>query len=133
MDSRSALFSFPDPYDLEGSRSLFLQAIEENVRFHYNACPEYRKIAQARGFSPHPLQTERELAELPIPPTILFKRHNLRSMEGKNFLSPPLLPVLEEPPVPFNSIWAGCFAGCAWCFGWVVTIISFRLFPLIIL
>ena len=83
MDSRSALFSFPDPYDLEGSRSLFLQAIEENVLFHYNACPEYRKIAQARGFSPHPLQTERELAELPILPTILFKRHDLRSMGGK--------------------------------------------------
>lgn len=86
MDSRSTLFAFPDPYDLEGSRPLFLRAIEENVRFHYNACPEYRKIAQARGFSPHPLQTERELAELPILPTILFKRHDLRSMEGRKLL-----------------------------------------------
>lgn len=86
MEYRRKLFSFPTPYDLDGSRALFLQAIEENVRFHYHSCPEYQKIAQAQGFSPRPLQNEEDLAQLPFLPTILFKRHDLRSMEGKKFL-----------------------------------------------
>ena len=86
MEYRRKLFSFPNPYDLDGSRALFLQAIEENVRFHYHSCPEYQKIAQAQGFSPRPLQNEEDLAQLPFLPTILFKRHDLRSMEGKKFL-----------------------------------------------
>ena len=86
MEYRRKLFSFPTPYDLDGSRALFLQAIEENVRFHYHSCPEYQKIVQAQRFSPRPLQNEEDLAQLPFLPTILFKRHDLRSMEGKKFL-----------------------------------------------
>lgn len=80
MDTRQKLFRAKNPFDLSGTESLFLQAMRENAAYHIAHCPEYRKIADAQGFSPELLQTPEDLAKLPVLPTVLFKRHRLYSM-----------------------------------------------------
>ncbi len=80
MGARETLFAKRDPFATAETEELFRKAMQENCRFHYANCPEYRQILDAEGFSPEDLQTYADLAKLPPLPTVLFKQHHLTSM-----------------------------------------------------
>ena len=62
-----------DPYDIEASQDLFLQAVRENCAYHYAHCGEYRAILEHFHFSPETLRCETDLARLPALPTAFLK------------------------------------------------------------
>ncbi len=80
MDYRKQLFNSKDPYDTKGTSDLFVQAMAQCCRFHYDNCPKYRKILDAQGFRPEDLRTETDLEKLPFIPTVFLKKHHLFSM-----------------------------------------------------
>lgn len=75
MSATGKLFSYPKPYATERTEALFLAAMRENCAFHYAHNAAYRKISDEAGFSCGQLQTEEDLARLPLLPTLYFKRH----------------------------------------------------------
>lgn len=70
---RRKLFRLRDPYDIEASQDLFLQAVRENCAYHYAHCGEYRAILEHFHFSPETLRCETDLARLPALPTAFLK------------------------------------------------------------
>ena len=80
MDRRDRLFSYPDPYDTEGTNELFISAMRECCRFHYKNCSEYRRILDAAHFLPEDIRSSDDLAALPFIPTVFLKKHNIFSM-----------------------------------------------------
>lgn len=86
MKYRRRLFSLKDPYC--NSDELFLKAVRENCRFHYENCEDYRKILDTLNFggvilSNKPL--DEYLATLPFLPTLLLKRRRMYSMSPRRF------------------------------------------------
>ncbi len=79
-DTRQKLFLTKNPFDLTGTEPLFVRAMRENTAYHLAHCPEYRKIADAAGFSADQVQGIADLDKIPVLPTVLFKRHRLYSM-----------------------------------------------------
>ncbi|MBQ8927911.1 MAG: acyl-protein synthetase [Oscillospiraceae bacterium] len=79
MSQRTRLFRHTRPYDTDGTRELFVQAVRENVLHHDAHCEGYHRMLAACGFSPRSLQTESDLERLPPLPTLLFKHHRLIS------------------------------------------------------
>ncbi len=77
---RRKLFRLRDPYDIEASQDLFLQAVRENCAYHYAHCGEYRAILEHFHFSPETLHCETDLARLPALPTAFFKGREIYSM-----------------------------------------------------
>ncbi len=86
MNYRAKLFGWRDPYDLSGTDALFVDAIRENVFFHYQHCLEYRKILTREGVSPEQLQGIDDLRQLPVLPTLYFKRHTLFSIPERRMV-----------------------------------------------
>lgn len=77
---RRKLFRLRDPYDIEASQDLFLQAVRENCAYHYAHCGEYRAILEHFHFSPETLRCETDLARLPALPTAFFKGREIYSV-----------------------------------------------------
>ena len=77
------LFWRRDPYDIEGTESLFLQRVIENALFQYDNCEEYRRLLSGRGFSREKISAIRSPQELPFLPTLYFKHHRLLSVPEK--------------------------------------------------
>ncbi len=77
------LFKYKRPYDLEGSNELFFRAMKENCSFQYDNCAEYRRILEAKGFSPDALTCYEDLEKLPFIPTLYFKQHKLFSVDER--------------------------------------------------
>lgn len=86
MDPIHKLFSFPRPYDVTATASLFVRAMQENVAWHYTHCPEYKKILDEAHFNPRTIQKEEDLARIPFIPTLYFKHHELSSLPEKKLL-----------------------------------------------
>ena len=80
MRYRRKLFRLRDPYDIEASQDLFLQAVRENCAYHYAHCGEYRAILEHFHFSPETLRCETDLARLPALPTAFFKGREIYSV-----------------------------------------------------
>ncbi len=80
MDSRKKLFSRPDPYDVEGTEELFIQAMRECCLFHYEHCDAYRRILDGEGFSPEDIREYEDIERMPFLPTVFLKKHHLFSM-----------------------------------------------------
>lgn len=85
MKFRNLLFSMKDPYDIDGSGELFLNAVRENCAFQYQNCPDYRKILDGLEFDENQIFSESTplgeyLARLPFLPTLLFKRRRMFSV-----------------------------------------------------
>jgi len=76
MKYRRRLFSVKNPYDLS-SDDVFVKAVRENFNFLYKHCPDYRKIADNLNVNSDTLQTIRDIAKLPVIPTLFFKRNRL--------------------------------------------------------
>ncbi|MBQ8822541.1 MAG: acyl-protein synthetase [Lachnospiraceae bacterium] len=86
MSYRNKLFTYQNPYDMEGSEMLFVKAMQENCLYQYENCPEYARILDEKGFHPKDLQTSQDLERLPFIPTLYFKRHAIFSMPGERLL-----------------------------------------------
>ena len=86
MSARTKLFKLKKPYDNGESDELFLKAMQENCAFQYENCPEYRKILDAKGFSPKDLKEYTDLERLPFLPTLYLKRHAVFSMPQRRML-----------------------------------------------
>lgn len=86
MRYRRALFRTRDPYATESTKELFLRAVRENCRFHYDRNDKYRAILDSRDFSPEQLEGYEDLAKLPFIPTLLFKRHALYTIPMNRIL-----------------------------------------------
>ena len=80
MGSRQRLFWHWEPYDLGGSEQKFLRACRDNCAWHIRRCPPYRDIMEHFGFDPGQLQTMEDLKNIPMLPTLFFKRHAVFSM-----------------------------------------------------
>lgn len=78
MKHRRRLFSVKDPYDTQ-SDDLFFNAAKENFMYQYAHCAEYRKIADGLDVSANSLHSIDDITQIPCLPTLLFKRHHLRS------------------------------------------------------
>lgn len=78
MKHRRRLFLFKNPYDTQ-SDDAFFHAAKENYLYHYKHCKEYSSIADGLGISAESLGSIDDIPRLPCLPTLLFKRHRLRS------------------------------------------------------
>ena len=83
MSSVNRLFAARKPYDIEKTEQLFVKAMRDNCRFHYEHCPEYREILDEAGFSPDDIKTVKDLERLPFLPTLYLKRHHILSMSKR--------------------------------------------------
>ena len=77
------LFFWKDPYDIAGSRGVFLEAVRENLCWHKSRCPGYRDILDHYGFSAGQITGEDDLWKIPVIPSLYFKRHRLYSIPWK--------------------------------------------------
>lgn len=83
MNFRQKLFRTKKLYDTSGTEQIFLQAVKENYLYQYNRCPSYRAIADSLHFTPEKAAGCGSLAEFPVLPTVLFKKHRLFSIPEK--------------------------------------------------
>lgn len=83
MSYRNKLFTWKNPYDIEGSEQVFVGAMQENCFYQYERCKDYARILDEKGFHPKDLQTLEDLKRLPFIPTLYFKRHAMFSMTGR--------------------------------------------------
>ena len=86
MNCTRRLFQTKDPYNLNGTDALFLEAVKENVHLHSSRCPEYRALLEREAFTVDALKTIDDLYRVPVLPTLFLKAHPLFSMEEKRFL-----------------------------------------------
>lgn len=86
MSFRRKLFAIKKPFDVEASEKLFLKAVKENCKFHYNNCKEYHTILDYFQFNPNSIKTTKDIAKIPFLPTLFFKNHSVFSMSNKRIL-----------------------------------------------
>lgn len=86
MKYRRKLFNVKDPFDTPGTGELFFRAVEENCRFHYDHCLEYRNILKQLDFSPDSLGDYGDISRIPFIPTLFFKNHGVFSMPPAKML-----------------------------------------------
>ena len=86
MKARRRLFRYADPYDADGSKDLFFDAIKENFIFHYEHSDTYRKICDGMDFSPEKLQSYSDIENIPFIPTLFFKRHVTYSLPKRRMI-----------------------------------------------
>lgn len=78
---RRSLFSVKNPYDTQ-SDTVFISAVRENFCYHYTHCQEYRTIAEHFNVDADSFHSIDDIARLPCLPTLLFKRHRLKSAQA---------------------------------------------------
>lgn len=122
MKARGRLFTTRHPFHVQETDELFLEAVRENVSYHYAHCEPYRSILQKLQFSSDQLGDIRDLAKLPVLPTVLFKKHRLFSMPEWRI---PIKATSSGTKGQFSRIgldWGGLFCG----FHMVVRIAKWR-------
>lgn len=74
-----------EPYALGKSEkhALLTKILGELTSYHYNNCPEYKKILNAESFSPQDISS---YYHIPFLPVRLFKDYNLKSVAQENIL-----------------------------------------------
>jgi phenylacetate-coenzyme A ligase PaaK-like adenylate-forming protein len=86
MDSIKKLFRSRHPYAVAESEALFVKAMKENVAWHYQRCPDYKRILDQAGFAPESIETSADLAKIPPLPTLYFKHHYLASLPDSKMI-----------------------------------------------
>jgi phenylacetate-coenzyme A ligase PaaK-like adenylate-forming protein len=81
MNAKWKLFLQKDPYSIEKSTPLFLEAVKDDLRFHKDHCPEYARILTLANFDIDGIETEDDLYKIPVIPTLYLKRNHLFSMD----------------------------------------------------
>ncbi|MBQ7223137.1 MAG: hypothetical protein IJS38_01020 [Erysipelotrichaceae bacterium] len=82
MKYRRQLFSIKKIFR-PGSDGLFVAAVRENVRWHEENNPVYRKILQMKGFTADMLEKIEDLGQLPFIPTMYFKGNDLNTLKKR--------------------------------------------------
>lgn len=85
MSTRRKLYSQKDPYRVDESSPVLLEAVRENLLFHIANCPGYAAILHARGFDIGCLKSEADLCHIPVIPTLYLKRNTLFSVSPSQF------------------------------------------------
>ncbi len=82
MKYRHRLFSIKKIFrpDRDG---LFVAAVRENVQWHEQNNPVYRKILQMKGFTGAMLEKIEDLGRLPFIPTMYFKGNDLNTLKKR--------------------------------------------------
>lgn len=80
MKARTRLFRTRHPFNIQATDNLFVEAIRENVSYHYTHCKLYQSILRKLHFSPDQLRDIQDLAKLPFLSTVLFKKYRFFSM-----------------------------------------------------
>jgi len=80
MNYRRKLFSYPRPYDLDGTKKYFFKAVYESILHHEKSCPEYAEILKMNNFSLSDLKTEDDLYKIPPITTLYLKRNRMLSV-----------------------------------------------------
>ena len=83
MGYRRKLFLHKYPYDIDETRSVFLDAIKENIKYHRDNCKEYDSILKAHNFNIDSIKHEKDLHKIPPLPTLYFKRNRIFSVPEK--------------------------------------------------
>lgn len=86
MSYRRRLFLHRKPYDQDNTRSLFLQAVKENVLQHQTCCESYAAILRAQKFDLDSLRSEDDLHRIPVIPTLYLKRNRMMSIPEDKML-----------------------------------------------
>ena len=80
MDFRRKLFLEKDPYCLNKTKEVFLDAVRQSVAFHKANCAQYAGILEANSFSVADIHSEEDLYKIPVLPTLYFKRNHIFSV-----------------------------------------------------
>lgn len=86
MNPTKGLFKHKNPYDVEGTQELFIEAMRENAVFQYHNCVDYRRILDSTGFVPENITCFADLVRLPFLPTLYLKHHKLESVSRRKQL-----------------------------------------------
>lgn len=78
--SRRKLFFHKNPYNIDKTKSVFLDLVKENIIFHRDNCKTYADILKVQGFDISAINTEHDLSKIPPLPTLYFKRNKLFSV-----------------------------------------------------
>lgn len=86
MKSRRKLFLLKDIYNLQPTDNLFVKAMQANIAFHGQNCPEYKEILDSFGFEINSLESIEDLAKIPPLPTSYLKNNSLLSKDYNKLL-----------------------------------------------
>jgi len=86
MKYRRLLFNTPDPFDTFSTEELFVKAVKENCQYHYDNCPEYKKILDSMNFRPDFINSYDDIQKIPFLPTLFFKNHNIYSVPSHKMI-----------------------------------------------
>lgn len=75
MKYRKKLFSVKDAYSFDDE--LFIKAISENFLHLTKHCDDYRRIAEHYGLNAQSFENIKDIENLPVLPTLLFKKHRI--------------------------------------------------------
>ena len=78
------LYWHGDPYDLQGTEAMFLQAMKENFFYHVSRNPAYMRMVKRASAYGFPSFAGREsLGQVPPIPTLLFKRERFWTVQER--------------------------------------------------
>ena len=73
----------PFQTDVHRKKEIFMEAMKESLKLHYEKCGLYRKFCQKNGFDPHGRYT---LEQIPFFPVSLFKTVKLISVDERDIV-----------------------------------------------
>jgi len=80
MTARKQLLELENVYDQEGSSQLFMDAMRECVKHHYDNSDFFKKYMDDAGVKPEDLKTEADLIKLPPIHANFFKKYEVLSV-----------------------------------------------------
>ena len=83
MNYRRRLFTHYKPYDIGGTKDIFINAVKENITLHQKSCAEYAGILKASEFGASLIESEDDLYKIPPLTTLYFKRNRMLSVDEK--------------------------------------------------
>lgn len=81
------LFWNTNPYDVEGTDTLFFRKVKENMLFQYHNCKQYRDILERKGWDEREIMELESLEDIPFLPTLYFKHHKMDSLPDNKMLT----------------------------------------------
>ena len=83
MKHRRKLFNSKNAYDTVKTEQVFFDAMRENCVYQFEHCEEYNKLLKSEGVDPASI---RDISEIPVLPTALFKRHFLHAVPTRGMI-----------------------------------------------
>ena len=81
------LFWHTNPYDVEGTDTLFFRKVKENMLFQYHNCKQYRGILKHKGWDERKIMELESVEDIPFLPSLYFKHHKMDSLPDKKMLT----------------------------------------------